>query len=121
MRPVFYCESCKREVSANDKICPRCGRFFSDVRCPRCNHCGVVEDFSFGCPKCGYLNPAWAGGEAVSASPFIEIVSPKVFEGTTPYPDLPRRAALRLPAWFFLSLTLGLGTLCAALVYLYLH
>ena len=123
MTPVFFCENCKKEVSANDKICPRCGKFFTDVRCPRCNHSGDVEDFTFGCPKCGYLNPAWITGAASSASSsaFIEVVSPRVFEGNTIYPEVPRRSAPQLPAWFFLSLTLGIGTVCAALVYLYMH
>jgi len=123
MMPVFYCENCKKEVSAKDKICPHCGKFFTDVRCPRCNHSGDVNDFSFGCPQCGYLNPAWVSGPAapVSAPSFYEVVSPKIFEGRGIYPELPRSSAVRLPAWFFLSLTLGFGTICAALVYLYLH
>jgi len=115
--PVFYCENCKKEVSAKDKICPHCGRFFSDVRCPRCNYSGDVDEFSFGCPKCGYMNPAWSRGDAASA--FVELVSPKMFEGSAAF-DGPRRKPFRINSWVFLSLTLGLGTLCAALMYLLL-
>ena len=123
MKPVFYCENCRKEVSDSDKICPHCGKFFTSVRCPRCNHSGEVEDFSLGCPKCGYLNPAWVNGSALSASSaaFFEFVSPKIFEGSALISEAPRGKPLRLSSWVFLALTLGLGTLCAALVYILMH
>jgi hypothetical protein len=35
-------------------------------------------------------------------------------------PESPRREPARLPAWLFLSLTIAIGTLCAALAYLFL-
>jgi len=49
----YFCEYCGAEVGKDARICPRCGRFFSSVKCPRCGHTGKVEDFSFGCPACG--------------------------------------------------------------------
>jgi hypothetical protein len=42
-----------------------------------------------------------------------------MFEGGGLTPVKPRRRSARLPAWFFLSITLGIGTLCAALTYLF--
>jgi hypothetical protein len=114
--PVFFCENCKKEVSARDKICPYCGRFFTDVRCPRCGYCGDVGEFHFGCPNCGYLNPAWSSTGA--PSPVIEILNPAVFEGSTM--DLPPEKRPP-PPWFFLSITIGLGTVCAAILYLFIR
>ncbi|MCL1818242.1 MAG: hypothetical protein FWG35_04870 [Spirochaetaceae bacterium] len=123
MTPTFYCENCGKEVSANDKVCPGCAKFFTDVRCPRCNHSGDVDEFSIGCPKCGYLNPAWISGGAASASAaaFFEFVSPKIFEDSALLHEVPRRVPPRSTSWLFLSVTLSLGTLCAALVYVFMH
>ncbi|MDR1933896.1 MAG: zinc ribbon domain-containing protein [Spirochaetales bacterium] len=118
--PTFYCENCKKEVSSTDKVCPNCGRFFTDVRCPRCNHSGHAETFHMGCPRCGYLNPAWITGEATSASTseFIEILNPAIFEDTLS-PGSPQMQEPQ-PAWIFLSVTITLGTLFAALVYVFI-
>lgn len=52
--PKFYCENCGNEVKQNSKLCPHCGKFFSSVRCPKCNYLGTTKDFTNGCPKCGY-------------------------------------------------------------------
>ena len=50
----FFCENCGSEVARNAKFCRHCGRFFSSVRCPQCGKTGTPEEFSKGCPKCGY-------------------------------------------------------------------
>ena len=50
----FYCENCSEEVKQNDKFCKKCGRFFSNVRCPKCGKIGSSNSFSNGCPSCGY-------------------------------------------------------------------
>lgn len=50
----FFCENCSSEVAANARFCPKCGKFFSAVRCPKCFHTGTVRVFKNGCPKCGY-------------------------------------------------------------------
>ncbi|MGI9256693.1 MAG: zinc ribbon domain-containing protein [Salinispira sp.] len=50
----FFCENCGSKVRSRDKICPKCGKFFYQVRCSNCNHEGAVERFLRGCPICGY-------------------------------------------------------------------
>jgi predicted RNA-binding Zn-ribbon protein involved in translation (DUF1610 family) len=50
----FFCENCGAEVRHNTKICPKCGRFFSAVRCPKCAFTGDAALFRQGCPSCGY-------------------------------------------------------------------
>lgn len=53
--PKFYCEHCGKRVRSDAKICNHCGRFFSKVKCPKCNFRGVAKQFATGCPDCGYL------------------------------------------------------------------
>lgn len=64
--PKYFCEHCGREVKGNAKVCPHCGRFFSSVKCPRCGYSGRPEDFTGGCPVCGYGlgKPAPGEGDA---------------------------------------------------------
>lgn len=50
----FFCENCGSEVPENAKMCKVCGKFFISVRCPKCGATGSHNDFSKGCPKCGY-------------------------------------------------------------------
>ncbi len=50
----FFCESCGAEVPRNARVCKKCGRFFSSVRCPNCGATGSPDKFTNGCPKCGY-------------------------------------------------------------------
>lgn len=50
----FFCQNCNSEVAANAKFCPKCGKFFAAVRCPKCGHTGTVKDFKHGCPECHY-------------------------------------------------------------------
>lgn len=50
----FFCEFCGKEVHQNDKVCQYCGKFFASVRCPRCGKVGRTEEFTHGCPACGY-------------------------------------------------------------------
>ena len=57
-RPHYYCEGCGLEVRKDARICPRCGRFFSSVKCPRCGYVGKADDFAEGCPDCGYAEAA---------------------------------------------------------------
>ena len=94
-RPRFYCESCGAEVAKDARICPYCGKFFSSVKCPKCGHAGRPDDFSFGCPVCGY---------AVSANPAPEPMRPAV------------QAAPPPPWWAFLLVALVLFALVVALL-----
>lgn len=50
----FFCEFCGKEVHQNDKVCQYCGKFFASVRCPKCGKVGRTEEFTHGCPACGY-------------------------------------------------------------------
>ena len=50
----FFCEFCGNEVHQNDKVCQYCGKFFASVRCPKCGKVGRTEEFTHGCPNCGY-------------------------------------------------------------------
>ena len=54
-RRRFFCENCGEEVKPTAKVCPKCGAFFTNVRCPRCSFTGKAHEFSMGCPVCGYL------------------------------------------------------------------
>lgn len=50
----FFCQSCGAEVNQNAKVCTYCGKFFASVMCPNCGHSGSAEQFTHGCPQCGY-------------------------------------------------------------------
>ena len=54
--PKFFCENCGEEVKENAKICTHCGKFFTNIRCPKCFHQGDSKEFKNGCPECGYSN-----------------------------------------------------------------
>lgn len=50
----FFCENCGEEVPQNAKVCTKCGKFFTFVRCPKCFYTGESKIFTHGCPECGY-------------------------------------------------------------------
>lgn len=68
-RPRYFCEHCGLEVRKNSRVCPRCGRFFSSVKCPKCGYAGQAEDFDSGCPVCGYAEAANAAPEPIKPPP----------------------------------------------------
>jgi RNA polymerase subunit RPABC4/transcription elongation factor Spt4 len=94
-RPHFFCESCGMEVRKDARMCPRCGRFFSSVKCPKCGHVGEADDFSLGCPICGY---------ALSANPSPEPIKP------LPQPAPP------IPWWAYLAAACVILALSIALL-----
>jgi predicted RNA-binding Zn-ribbon protein involved in translation (DUF1610 family) len=53
-KPRFFCDGCGAEVTANAERCPRCGKFFASIRCPKCGFSGDTDTFGNGCPVCGY-------------------------------------------------------------------
>jgi predicted RNA-binding Zn-ribbon protein involved in translation (DUF1610 family) len=57
----FFCDNCGAEVPLQAPSCPRCGRPFSSVRCPKCGFAGPPRAFSSGCPSCGYAAPREEG------------------------------------------------------------
>lgn len=79
-RPRYYCENCGAEVRRDARVCPRCGRFFSSVKCPRCGYVGKVDDFKVGCPVCGYAEAASPSPEPFKAPPAqVPPLSPWVY------------------------------------------
>lgn len=68
----FFCEFCGKEVHQNDKVCQYCGKFFASVRCPKCGKVGRTEEFTHGCPACGYAvyNPKARLGLRSGKGPF---------------------------------------------------
>ncbi len=68
-KPKYYCEHCGTEVRKDARICPKCGRFFSSVKCPRCGYVGEADDFAAGCPVCGYADAVNAAPEPLGEPP----------------------------------------------------
>lgn len=68
-KPRYFCEHCGAEVKRDAIICPHCGRFFSSVKCPKCGYSGIVDEFDFGCPVCGYAVKANAALEPIKPAP----------------------------------------------------
>jgi ssDNA-binding Zn-finger/Zn-ribbon topoisomerase 1 len=60
---AFFCESCSALVPPFAERCPRCGKFFDSVKCPKCLFSGSVKDFLNGCPACSYLSAPAAEGK----------------------------------------------------------
>lgn len=63
-QPRFFCQHCGADVPAHAVLCPRCGRFFSAVRCPQCDYSGRQGEFVHGCPRCGYSGGAASASDA---------------------------------------------------------
>jgi hypothetical protein len=82
-------------VRKDARVCPRCGRFFSSVKCPKCDYVGEADDFSAGCPVCGY---------ALSFNPSPEPIRPLIL----PAPPL--------PWWAFLVVALVILALSVVLL-----
>ncbi len=102
-KPKFFCDYCGTEVKQNDRMCRKCGKFFSSVKCPACGKTGPASVFTNGCPGCGY-----AFSEDPSSLP--EGGSASSGKGAE---------AENLPFWIYLS-ALGLTVILviAALFYL---
>ena len=94
--PAFFCEHCGAEVGRNDRACRRCGRFFSNVRCPSCGFTGSESLFGGGCPACGYSAPAAASRNAGKRS---------------------ARGASPLPLWVYLVTAAALAAVIAAVLF----
>lgn len=58
-------------MAKNAKVCPRCGSFFSSIKCPRCGYVGKADDFSAGCPSCGSTEAANAAPEPIRPLPAL--------------------------------------------------
>jgi len=83
-------------VGRDEKACPKCGRLFTSVLCPKCGFSVSPSRFKDGCPVCGHEGALDAPG----------------YDGEL----LPSRASARgpaapLPLWMWL---LALGILAFA-------
>jgi predicted RNA-binding Zn-ribbon protein involved in translation (DUF1610 family) len=115
-KPRFFCDNCGAEVAMAAKSCPRCGRFFASVRCPHCGFTGKDEDFSRGCPACGYsISPGGEGSEGA----FTGAANPSGKRGVQrPWESgrgAPREPAFPLPVWLYLVAALALISVLALL------
>lgn len=113
----FYCENCGAEVRHNTKVCPKCGRFFSAVRCPKCAFTGDASLFRQGCPSCGY---AGSLGDSPSDAEEFSVVQELGGSGKG-WSAGKRRQSPSAPAWVY-WLAMGiLGATFALLVLIYLN
>jgi uncharacterized membrane protein YvbJ len=106
--PRFFCDNCGAEVDRDTRKCPRCGRFFASIRCPRCGFTGAEEDFTAGCPACGYSSTSgreW--GKYPDRRRFAE--KPKKLE-----------AAGALPLWVYI-LTAAMAAFVFGLLFTFLR
>lgn len=96
--PRFFCENCGAEVKRSADRCPRCGRRFASVRCPKCDFAGNEGLFTDGCPICGY-SAAKAEDEGL------------------PRLKLKRTAAGALPFWVYFVTVLAVAAVSIALYF----
>jgi predicted RNA-binding Zn-ribbon protein involved in translation (DUF1610 family) len=113
-RSRFFCENCGTEVKAHARVCPKCGRFFSAVRCPNCGYTGEGREFLHGCPSCGYSGGVRGSRRAQSEEWYD---AEELESGAAPGASTPRRGGRRFvrerqatPAWVY-WLALGLLSL----------
>jgi len=101
MGPVkFFCEFCGSQVRAADRICPHCGSFFSQVRCPACGFQGQNKLFIKGCPVCGFAtatNQSKAPEQTSRKPERVAALQKKEPQGYII--DRPRHQTERMPAW----------------------
>lgn len=117
----FFCENCGAEVPQNARVCRKCGRFFSAVRCPACGKTGTPDQFTDGCPACGYAVGKSGGNKNVSRD-YYDDEKPRLtrnkkknikkafaeYERKNPK----RRGDERLPFWvYFVALVIFFGVL----------
>lgn len=55
-KPNYFCEACGEQVDKWDIRCPHCGKQFDSIKCPQCNYSGNAQEFSNGCPSCGFMS-----------------------------------------------------------------
>ena len=85
----FFCEFCGNEVKQNDKVCTYCGKFFASIRCPKCGIVGRTEEFTHGCPNCGYaVSPGGRKKSSYGTRSFLGLSSnssnTKNYDGSLP-------------------------------------
>ena len=128
MKPVarFFCENCHTEVSARDKVCPSCRRFFSLVRCPRCGLTGEAPQFRYGCPSCGYTGTE-SGSDGTSPTELdglerlpLDEVDPESGSRRAILNRSEGKLHIALPPWFYLVSGIVLLGLLLLILYWFL-
>jgi len=114
----FYCENCGGQVRANAKVCPHCGRFFSDVRCPSCGFTGDSKLFVFGCPSCGYGGSS-DGGSGRGRSDGVEVYDLDQIDRLGPAAS--RRRATGAPPWIYWLVMALLGVFFVIMAVIYVR
>jgi hypothetical protein len=114
-RSRFFCENCGTEVRPHAKVCPKCGRFFSAVRCPQCDYTGEGKEFLHGCPNCGYSGGGIrAAGRGTAREEWYDAAELETGEDESPLSRTARGRVGRQrnppPGWVY-WLALGLVTL----------
>jgi endogenous inhibitor of DNA gyrase (YacG/DUF329 family) len=100
----FFCEFCKAEVPQNATTCAVCGRAFAAVKCPKCDKTGSADEFSNGCPFCGY---------AAKASVPVKQSAPE--KKSLNKPKTPRKSS-QLNTWlFYAAAVVAIGVLAGLL------
>lgn len=120
----YFCENCGSEVAANARCCPKCGKFFSSVRCPSCGHMGTVHDFKNGCPSCHYamseaeINGTDEGGSGTLDGRKHKLSSKskrKIKKAFNSYDS--RSIGEDTPAWLFVASIIVLIGVIAMIIY----
>ena len=96
----FYCENCGEIVSQNAKVCTKCGRFFSSVRCPRCGRVGTNDDFVNGCKDCGY---AFTPTKNIKQKQTVELNKPYFYSHSASKSEQKTKSQdSSLPLWIYI-------------------
>ena len=118
-RAKFFCEFCGNEVHQNDKVCQYCGKFFASVRCPKCGKVGRTEEFTHGCPACGYaVRPSSGKKRSYGTKNFLGLGIGKSgpFESLRDRGDHNKNYDGGLPVWMYI---LVIAILVALVIGLY--
>lgn len=126
----YFCENCGAEVGARAKFCPKCGKFFSSVRCPECGKLGTVRDFKDGCPRCHYAMTH----EDIYGAPESRSADEETLDGLRHRLSLRSRRKIKsafrkhekrsaeqsgdgAPAWLFVVSVIILGAIVGVIIY----
>lgn len=124
----FFCEYCDSEVPINARFCPKCGHFFLAVRCPACGKTGDQDEFTNGCPQCGYafngepVKPSVAKKSAIAtktnATSSKNFFSKRDFRSYTNSTSFKKRSDDALPPWIYIATLAGFAIVLLSLIVL---
>ena len=111
--PRFFCDFCGTEVKRNDRICPKCGKFFSAVRCPNCGLTGQAALFVKGCPSCGYSVLPGSEESEGAATTKEKLKKPRARHSKAAKHDKAEAAGDPLPLWVYIAVACLLAAVVA--------